>query len=156
MALTKMDKDYITQTIKTEIDPIDSKIQQLWRVIKGDNGEGVQTELKLLQKSVTDLTQSLENFITQTNKHRDSLQFCQLDNIPKVQQALETSSRIDKRVSEFIQDMKEQRRLDKEEQKEREKDFGSWVWFRDKRIEPLWVAISLYIVVELVKLFLVY
>ena len=167
MALTKEDRDYIIQIfrdetqaikddLKTETSTIGTQVNNLWAALRGNNGDGIVTTIRLVQQSLKSLEISVRSLIDQTDTNKASLQRCQLDNIPKIQQALEASSRIEKTVSDFVETVEQKRKDGKADAKQRASEYGSWAWFRDKRIDPVVLAIVCYITVELVKYFTIY
>jgi hypothetical protein len=151
MALTNEDRHWLEKTIKDETEPLAEQIQNLWKTLKGGNGDGVVTELRLVQHALKGLEISVRSLVDRTDVNRNSLQTCQMTNIPKVQQAMEATVRLEKKVIDFINQMASQRKEDRDMLKEEAKAYGGWIWFRDKRIEPLWVAIVIYLGTELFK-----
>jgi hypothetical protein len=155
MAFTDADRLFIEETIRDETEPLRKQMDTFWKTIKGGNGDGLLTEFRLAQQSLKALEISVRSLVERTDVNKNRLQSCQLENIPKVNHAIDVSERIEKLVGAFIDESKAQRKEDKELAKEREQSYGSWAWFRDKRVEPMWIAVAIYLGVEAVKYFFI-
>lgn len=167
MALTLDDKKYITDLVKEEVGSVrdelkedtqqmNSRVEALWGLMRGDNGDGIITQFRLVQQTLKALECSVKSLVDRTDITKTNLQQCQLSNLPRIQQSIDGNTRIEKRLEEIVVNLDKQRQEDKQDYEKKTKEYGSWAWFKEKRFDPILMAALCYIVVEVIKYFAFY
>jgi hypothetical protein len=153
MALSGSDKAEIEKIVAAQIQPTNNRVEELVRLLKGSNGtKGLVVEVALIAQQLTNLDKSLQQYSAIALEARQDIVGCKMEEFGKMARL---SSRMD--VIEAIALPEEEQTATEHlptEKKDRSEEFGGWVWFRDKAVWPILFAITLYVIMEIVKILL--